>query len=486
VFCALLGCALSCSWLVDPREDNPFCAISAVGAANVCPPGLLCQDGRCSQPCNRDAPDICNDNLDNDCDGNVDEIDPDGRDTCGDGRDNDCDGKVDEGSDFDNDGYSWCGNTVNTDGGGQDRDCDDAVASVHPGAREICDGRDNDCNGRTDEISPGSTLCEPGALCFNQRCVVPSCANEGPSIACGPSERCDPFLNACVSKKCADVTCAANEFCDEATKTCTKRQPLGNGAPCGDSTDCASGSCVDAAALRLASGTLVCAKACCSDEQCGKDERCFVSGTGARSCLPVARLPSMAQRECTTDEACGGNELCALSRDQTLAPPTFIAREDVITSTCQPNVPLVLQSGERCAFYTECATRACVTGYPFGNLCSNPCGTSSDCAELAKHSGGQGAYCRYVDVTLNDAPPDYAPICVVQRTSETGPGVYGAECSTGRDCLEAGCVGATATAKGHCTPTCCNDSQCSAREDGKPIRCRPFAFGARYEMRCDI
>ena len=31
-------------------------------------------------------------------------------------------------------------------------DCDDANASVYPGAEEICDGLDNDCNGEVDDV----------------------------------------------------------------------------------------------------------------------------------------------------------------------------------------------------------------------------------------------------------------------------------------------------------------------------------------------
>ena len=34
-------------------------------------------------------------------------------------------------------------------------DCDDGRANVHPGAAEICDNRDNNCNGETDEVSGG-------------------------------------------------------------------------------------------------------------------------------------------------------------------------------------------------------------------------------------------------------------------------------------------------------------------------------------------
>jgi hypothetical protein len=192
----------------------------------------------------------------------------------------------------------------------------------------------------------------------------------------------------------------------------------------------------------------------------------------------------MAERECTTEAACRPNESCSLSNEKVLTLPTYTPRAKVITSTCNPDGPGLKAAGERCFLYTECASRACVPNL-IGSFCSSACGEIKDCQGLPN-----GAYCRFVDVTLQtDAAVDYAPICVVPRpgtSSEVGNGEYGAECSKTSQCKEAGCVGATDTTKGHCTPACCDDSQCSKREDGQQIRCRPYAFGARYEMRCDI
>ncbi len=59
-----------------------------------------------------------------------------------DSADNDCDGTVDEGFDEDADGFNTCG---------ADQDCNDIDASVFPGADEICDGADNNCDGEIDE-----------------------------------------------------------------------------------------------------------------------------------------------------------------------------------------------------------------------------------------------------------------------------------------------------------------------------------------------
>jgi len=77
--------------------------------------------------------------------------------------DNDCDGEIDEGAlitwyeDGDGDGYGVDGDDTfeacEGDDGFADNatDCDDTESSVNPGAEEICDELDNDCDGEVNE-----------------------------------------------------------------------------------------------------------------------------------------------------------------------------------------------------------------------------------------------------------------------------------------------------------------------------------------------
>ena len=78
-----------------------------------------------------DCPEDCVDGIDNDGDGVQDCLDDECSATC----------------DADADGF------IDIDQGGDD--CDDSDSTVYPGAPEVCDGADNDCDGLADRDDPG-------------------------------------------------------------------------------------------------------------------------------------------------------------------------------------------------------------------------------------------------------------------------------------------------------------------------------------------
>jgi hypothetical protein len=88
-----------------------------------------------------------------DCDESNADVYPGATEVC-DGVDNNCDCTVDEGcSDNDGDGYAM------------GVDCDDTNGDVYPGATEVCDGLDNDCDGIVDDGNPGGGgACSTGQL----------------------------------------------------------------------------------------------------------------------------------------------------------------------------------------------------------------------------------------------------------------------------------------------------------------------------------
>jgi len=73
-----------------------------------------------------------------DCDDTRDDINPDATEICN-TRDDNCDGNVDEGFDVDGDTYSTCLG-----------DCDDNNGAVNPGGTEVPNGIDDDCDGDAD------------------------------------------------------------------------------------------------------------------------------------------------------------------------------------------------------------------------------------------------------------------------------------------------------------------------------------------------
>jgi hypothetical protein len=170
---------------------------------------------------------------------------------CGDHIDQNCDGHDESCGDNDGDHFEAC---RPTDVDLTMCDCDDTRADTHPGrgtvpgAPELCDDYDNDCDGRIDE----SAMCCTGCTSMG---IDPTRADN-----CTVDGQCDclgePGVGACAAgETCCDTGCvdttsdfdncgACHAQCDHSADRCTGSSCLcGTGSPCDGTQVCTSGAC---------------------------------------------------------------------------------------------------------------------------------------------------------------------------------------------------------------------------------------------------
>jgi Putative metal-binding motif len=493
-----------CSWLVTPEQGAIKCKVEK-GGKDPCPKGTSCVEEVCK---NSKAPtkEDCEDGVDNDGDDLVDEHDDDISELCNhedddcdgktdegfekktekcDGEDNDCDDKVDEGYDPDGDEWTICGDSSYKAG---TYDCEPMLDSAHPGAKEICDGLDNDCDGNTDNAPAGTaSLCAANQLCLEGRCIAKSCAIPNSGVTCKSNEQC--VDGQCQPMNCS-TPCAMGQFCDMTTtpfscKDVPQQRKIGES--CALNADCLSNLCIDSAALNLPeTPSRVCGKTCCNDAECATNEVCFAAGTGARSCLPrtlASYTIAGGGKPCAAINECTAPQVCAVA-EATQMP----GGSKVTTAACRSPASLTERPvAEQCSNPLNCSTRLC-QALLISSVCTTPCRITGDCTKLSEYQtlAPVHAYCQYVDYGEHSpyAMGSYGPICIAVSSFDTPPPTP-KDCRTNNDCPEGTCIGAsTVPARaGHCATTCCNDAQCKmTRPDA---RCIPVARGTRrFEMRC--
>ncbi|HEX7505337.1 MAG TPA: MopE-related protein [Polyangia bacterium] len=256
-------------------------------------------------------------------------------------------------------------------------------------APEICDGKDNDCDG----VPDNNASCAAGYVCVSGQCI-PTCTTGGEQYPCPADRFCKD--GACIVKACALSPCPAGTICQD-DGTCA--DPCSKIPPCLTGATCKNGVCVDCYSTGCSAGKLCIKRECAVDPCAGK------TCAAGQFCNAGACVPSCAEVTCGQAQVCSHGICMKPACSQTCDNSSFC---DVLTGACRPS---------------PCTAVGC----PAGMVCLNTTGLcANDPCEQVRCGNGQ--VCVVADDGSSDCAISIAPGVAVQ-TQSAGSGVFGCSCS---------------------------------------------------------
>ena len=236
---------------------------------NVCVDGMVVCEGEIGP-----TDELCN-NLDDDCDGAIDEMLPMGI-ACG-----------------SEEGLCMLGMLSCIDGR-------EVCAGEVPPSSETCDCEDNDCDGSVDEEG-SSPICPEGSACEDCQCALPCVADEfGFECPTGKAPRITGDACFCVADRCQEESCA-QETVERDGETL-----------CGDDTgvvcQCKNNECTFPCDGLVCENGLVCSP---NEGRCVEDSCRGLGCPDGELCDAVSgecEADPCASTQCADDEACRGGE----------------------------------------------------------------------------------------------------------------------------------------------------------------------------------